>query len=101
MVGFVSVIIFAISGTLAFLKINGRPFHFFLLNLIQTFKKPGLRIWNHKAITFEEKENKEIKYEAVIPTKELKKEKLAELSLIADTSGRYQGDNGNEIRSAS
>lgn len=87
-----SVLIFTVSGTLAFLKINGRPFHYFLLNLIQTFKKPALRVWNHKVITFEEKENKEIKYEAVIPTKELKKEKLAELSLIADTSGRFQGN---------
>ena len=87
-----SVVIVAIAGTFAFLKINGQPFHLFLLNFIKTMRKPGLRVWNHKIGTFEAKENKEIKYEAILISKELKKEDVAELSLIADTKGRYQGE---------
>jgi len=31
----------AIGGMVAFTKINGQPFHFFILNLIQTLKKPS------------------------------------------------------------
>src|SRR3989338_9647067 len=37
---------FALGGTIAFTKINGQPFHFFILNAVQTFKKPGLRVWD-------------------------------------------------------
>lgn len=87
-----SIIIIAIAGTFAFLKINGQAFHLFMLNFVKTMRKPNLRVWNHKVGTFEEKENKEIKYEDILPQKELKKEELAELSLIADTKGRYQGE---------
>ena len=31
---------------LAFVKINGMPFHFFLLNLVQTNKRSPVRVWN-------------------------------------------------------
>ncbi|MDD3711591.1 MAG: PrgI family protein [Patescibacteria group bacterium] len=93
-----SVLVFAISGTFAFLKINGRPFHYFILNLVQAVKKPGLRIWNHKAVSFENKEEKQIEYEKVItPDKYFAKEKLAELSLIIDTKGRYKGEDSADI----
>lgn len=89
-----SIVIVAISGTFAFLKINGQAFHFFMLNFIKTMRKPNLRVWNHKIGTFEEKETKEVKLESILPQKKLKKDELAELSLIADTKGRYQGESG-------
>jgi hypothetical protein len=90
----VSIIIFGVSGTFAFLRINGQPFHLFLLNFIQTTRRPRLRVWNHKVLTFEKKEEIDIKYEDLLPAKELKNEEVAELSLIADTKGRYQGEAG-------
>jgi hypothetical protein len=94
----VGVFIFALSGVFAFLKINGRPFHFFLLNLFQTFKKPALRVWNHKAITLENKEEKQIEYEKILPPdKYFAAQKLAELSLIIDTKGRYKGEDSGTI----
>jgi len=93
-----SVLIFIISGVFAFLKINGRPFHYFLLNLLQIFKKPSLRVWNHTAITLENKEEKNIKYENVLPPdKYFAKKRLAELSLIVDTKGKYKGEDGDDI----
>jgi hypothetical protein len=96
----ISVLIFAIAGTFAFLKINGRPFHFFVLSLIQTVKKPKLRVWNHKALNLEKKEEKEIEYENILPPKKyFSKEKLAEISLIVDTKGRYRGGDSDEIKS--
>jgi hypothetical protein len=93
-----SVMVFAISGVFAFLKINGRPFHYFLLNLVQAFKKPGLRIWNHKVASFESKEEKQIEYEKIItPDKYFSKEKLAKLSLIIDTKGKYKGEDSENM----
>lgn len=93
-----SVFILAVSGTFAFLKINGRPFHFFVLSLIQTIRRPNLRIWNHKATSLEKKEEKQVQYENVItPDKYFAKNKLAELSLIVDTKGKYKGEDSDKI----
>jgi len=87
-----TIIVVLIAGVFAFLRINGRPFHYFVLNLIQTFRKPGLRVWNHRAVTFEEKEAKEVKFADVVVNKELNRKQLEELSLIVDTKGKYQGE---------
>lgn len=43
-----AIFIFLISVVFAFVKINGRPFHYFILNIIQTLKKnkaKGLEQW--------------------------------------------------------
>ena len=87
-----SIVWFAIWVVVAFVKINGRPFHFFVLNVIQTFKKPNLRVWQQisspEIEIFEEiKEKKEY-----IPQKPktLTTSRLTELSLIVDTSGNYK-----------
>ena len=91
-----SILLVLLAGTFAFVKVNGRPFHFFLLNLIQTLCKPRLRVWNHRVADTVEKENQEIKYENVGVNKELNKARLAELSLIIDTKGRCQGGEVSE-----
>lgn len=93
-----TVLIVLFASVFAFAKINGRPFHFFLLALIQNFKRPSLRIWNHKAISIEKKEEKQIQYENVLPPdKYFAKKKLAELSLIIDTKGKYKGEDSAGI----
>ena len=95
----VSVIIFLIAMLFSFIKINGRPFHFFVLNIIQAIKRPGLRIWDHKSVALEKEEIKELKYEKIIPVdKYFDAEELARLSLIADTKGRYRGDDEDSIK---
>jgi hypothetical protein len=81
-----------LAGTFAFVKVNGRPFHLFLLNMIQTLRKPSLRVWNHRAANAAQKEETEIKYENVGVNKQLDEARLAELSLIIDTKGKYQGE---------
>jgi len=88
-------IIITISAVvLAFVKVNGQPFHYFLLNLIQTLKKPALRIWN--------KELTEAEIRALIATPPPPPEKplvakrlpgatrLSEISLIVNTGGAYK-----------
>jgi len=91
----VGLLLFASSGTFAFAKINARPFHLFVLNLVQTLKKPGLRVWNHTISKsedeYKETETKEFK-EAPLPlTKHYATSRLAELALIVDTRGAYKG----------
>lgn len=87
-----AVVLFAIGGTLAFLKVNGRPIHYFLLNLIQTLKKPNLRIWRKEFILEKElkiKEKKEVG-PIIAPRKPLPISRLSEISLLVDTGGTYR-----------
>ena len=89
-----SVVIFIIAVVLGFVKINGRPFHFFMLNIIQTWRRPNIRVWNNRlaSITDEEK-IPTLKFDSTKSSKEYyKKSRLAELSLVVDTEGEYQGD---------
>ncbi|MCF7795253.1 PrgI family protein [Patescibacteria group bacterium] len=89
----VGIFLIIIAGVFAFLKINGRPFHFFVLNLIQTLKKPALRVWNHKFSKDLETEIINIEYKEQIPRKEFfDKSRLTELSLVVDTKGQYQNE---------
>jgi hypothetical protein len=88
--------IFGISVVLAFIKINGQPFHFFLLNVMQTARRPNLRVWN-KELTNEELQRnlkkEEVKVTPPRPVKEaLEETKLSELSLIVNTGGAYKGE---------
>jgi len=89
-----AILIFISFATLAFAKINGMPFHFFLLNFFQSFKKPKIRIWMKEEIKIEKQKAKgeDIK-EEIIPRKSLApKKKLSEISLIIDTGGAYKGE---------
>jgi hypothetical protein len=90
-------LIFGISTIFAFFKINGRPFHFFVLNFIQTAKKPSLRVWNHKIMDNNFKIEPTIAVAEEIPKKEeFHSSRLTELSLVVDTKGRYRGGESNE-----
>lgn len=42
---FLTVITVAVTGSFAFVKINGRPFQIFLVSVFQFFSKPRLRVW--------------------------------------------------------
>ncbi len=88
------VIIMGIAAVFAFAKVNGAQFHFFFLNLIQTFKKPNTRVWNNRALPVELKSVTSIKSdEGPPPKKQLyRKSRLADLSLVVDTQGRYRGE---------
>lgn len=83
----------------AFAKINGRPLHLFLISMLQTWRRPGIRVWNNKNNIVEE-EKKIYIFNEKLPTKEFyHRSRLAELSLIVDTSGEYRGawEDDNDI----
>jgi len=100
----VGIIIFLMAITLGFVKINGRPFHFFLLNIIQTWRRPSIRVWNNRLAKLVDAEKiPTLKFDSTKSTKEYyKQSRLAELSLVVDTQGEYRGaeeeeENGSEI----
>lgn len=93
---FVAVAEFALGGTIAFFRVNGQPFHYFLLNLLQTSRRPQLRAWDK---TYTDAELK-----AIIsapppppPPTRVRKERVAssrlsELTLTLNTGGVYDPD---------
>jgi hypothetical protein len=99
------LLVFAITGIFAFLKINGRPFHYFVLNLFQTFRRPKLRVWYKNFLAeldnYGVEENLIAPVASVVIEKHFSTSHLAELSLIVDTKGAYRGDNDEvEIKTA-
>ncbi len=91
-IGF-GLIVLVFGLVLAFLRVNGHPFHYFLLNVIQTLRRPSLRVWNKELNTADLNELAKAAPEPPPPPKP-KKEKLAfsrlnELSLILNTGGAY------------
>jgi len=90
----VAIGVFLIAVTFAFIKVNGRPFHFFILNATQTFRRPRLRVWNNKITPVQQEERVPyVKAEVKAEAKEYyKTSRLAEMALIVDTKGRYKGE---------
>jgi len=94
------IIVVVVTFVFAFIKINGMPFHYLVLNMLQTFRKPGLRVWNKelsdqdiRAILAAEKElAKEEKKPEITTKRPIIKGSLAEISLIVDTGGAYKGE---------
>ena len=89
---------FAVVAVFAFVKINSVPFHYFMLNMIQTLKKPKLRIWIRETIVESAKKQdaakmaKEAAAKMPVARIPLTGSKISDLSLIIDTGGIYQGE---------
>lgn len=92
---FLAAVIGGSSLVIAFVKINGQPFHYFLLNLVQTVRRPSRRIWYKDFTKAELTESiKSGKIEVVEAVKEVPKmsySRIRDLSLIVNTGGYYSG----------
>ncbi len=90
----VGVPLIMVAGVVAFLRVNGATFHYFALNLIQTMRRPKLRVWN-KVYTDSELKDL-IKQEPPPPILGFKRKefsassRLQELTLVVNTGGVYQ-----------
>ncbi|MBU1131250.1 PrgI family protein [Patescibacteria group bacterium] len=89
-----------IFGIIAFLKVNGMPFHYFFLNIVQTLKKPAIRVWSREAgaealISADIKKGGK-KASELLPKKFIASSKLSDLSLIVDTGGLYRGESAEK-----
>lgn len=81
-----------LSLIFAFAKVNGQSFHYFLLNILQTARRPGLRVWR-KSYSKEELDYlRKLKPEE-IDVKEARKPaksaRMRDLALIVNTGGFY------------
>ncbi|KKP59344.1 MAG: hypothetical protein UR53_C0003G0006 [Candidatus Magasanikbacteria bacterium GW2011_GWC2_34_16] len=79
---------------LAFVKINGQPFHYFILNIIQTLRRPSRRIWQK---FFTKKELEDFRASSKVVVVEVAKEiprlsynRIRDLSLTVNTGGYYK-----------
>ncbi len=80
----------------AFVRINGQPFHIFFLNLLQTNRRPPVRVW------FKDVNDRELMAAISAPPKppakivaikeQITTSRLQELSLVANTGGVYNPD---------
>lgn len=89
---FEAFFIVVLTMAFAFLRVNGRPFHFFLVNFFQTLRRPKLRIWKQEVtkadialpkVTRPPKQTTATKAPLIAS-------RLAELSLVVDTGGAYK-----------
>ena len=91
-----SILVFLVAGIFSFLKINGRPFHFFILNFIQTLKKTRLRIWNNiigkTDADYMDLAKSVAEEKPTAVARRYTTSRLAELALIVDTQGAFRGD---------
>lgn len=97
----VSIFLGIIFGSFAFLKPNGKPFHYFLLSAYKSKASPTIRVWHTRDFIVKlpevksSKEIREAKRQAAavqFSEKKTKPSKLSELSLIVDTGGVYEGE---------
>ncbi|OGH95074.1 MAG: hypothetical protein A2538_04005 [Candidatus Magasanikbacteria bacterium RIFOXYD2_FULL_41_14] len=79
---------------LAFVKINGQPFHFFILNIVQTMRLPSRRVWKKEYSDQELKElmatPKTAVVEEVSVVPKLSYSRLRDLTLVVNTGGYYK-----------
>jgi len=90
----IAIFVLVLAALFAFVKINGQPFHLFVLSAVQTLRRPKLRVWNKRLLADgwnEETAAVKPSRPTVVP-KAFKSSRLAELSLVVDTKGRYRGE---------
>ena len=93
---FTTVFIGGFCMILAFVKVNGQNFHYFLLNIIQSLRKPSLRVWqksySKEELNYLRKRGSE-KVEAPAPAAApVKRERIRDLALQVNTGGFYKPD---------
>jgi hypothetical protein len=94
---FLNFIILAILESLvtflfAFIKINGRLFHHFIISILQTQRIPKTRIWHKEDAEYEFRFELAAAHKAIAPMaykQPLSQSRLTEISLVVDTGGAY------------
>ncbi|MFA5030569.1 MAG: PrgI family protein [Patescibacteria group bacterium] len=90
---FAAILVMLLLFVFAFIKINGRPFHYFLLSLLQTFRRPSLKLWMKDVERYQFKGEivSKKKGSQYVPKQKLplSTSRLTQVSLVVDTGGAY------------
>lgn len=92
----VVAIVGGLALVFAFVKVNGQTFHYFILNIVQSIKKPGLRVWrkeyNKKELNYLRQLDEDMKVVEVEAKKPARRQHIRDLALIVNTGGYYRGE---------
>lgn len=88
-----------IGGAMAFAKVNGQSMHYVVLNLVQTLRRPRLKLWARVPYSEQQETTQVVPTQAQSIQKEVTQSHLAAMSLMVDTGGMYATEdvlrNGN------
>jgi len=84
--------IIAMIALFGFVKINGQPFHSFLLNFIEAITQPRLKVWKKDPWMPTVAAVEEAPVEAIAKKGPVSASRLSQLSLVVDTGGAYHED---------
>ena len=91
---FIFIIVAGLIALFGFYKVNGRPFHFFIVSFLQVGFKPRVRIWRKEDDAFPAYVGEETDdgKERRAPVKHASRAHLAELAPMVDKGGVYEGE---------
>jgi len=88
--------VLALGIAFSFAKVNGQPFHYMVLSVIQTLRRPARRVWDKSLSDADLRVYLKKEVVAITAPKTIKKplerSRLAELSMVVNTGGVYEGD---------
>ena len=91
---FLTALLGGMGLVLAFVKINGQTFHYFLLNIFQTSRRPSLRVWRKfytkETLNYLRKQGTDIEIPEVAAKKPAGRQHIRDLALIVNTGGFYK-----------
>lgn len=91
---FLTLVLGGTALVFAFVKVNGQSFHYAILNIIQTLRRPSLRIWNKiygkSELTRYREEAKVVVVEKTKTVPKLSYSRIRDLSLTVNTGGYYK-----------
>ncbi len=89
----IALIITGLAAVFAFARVNGQPFHIIFLNMVQTIRKPLIRIWDKNRSDADIKVMMKKEEEGIpepLPVKaSLDSSRLGDITLILNTGGTY------------
>ncbi len=86
-----AILLLGFYAVVAFVKINGRPFYYFVLSIMRSLKRPRLRLWGKENLAWRAVEAAVVAPSLPGPArKKIVDEELSALSLLLDTGGRYR-----------
>ncbi len=89
----IGIPILAIGVTFAFAKVNGQAFHYVVLSMIQTLRRPMVRVWDKALSDSQLREGLKKEEEKPVPPtpkkRPLERSRLSDIALVVNTGGVY------------